>query len=100
MSKSTSLASGDQVRQIFEALAPTMDERDRRLVAAALARMVGRGGIALVSSVTGVARSTIGRGLRDLDEPQTRPPADQPIRRPGSGRHRLTQDDPTLMLAP
>jgi hypothetical protein len=97
MPKPASLASGDQVRQVFEALAPTMDERDRRLLAAALARMVGHGGIALVSAATGVARSTIGRGLDDLDEPQTRPPAEQPIRRPGSGRHRLTQDDPTLL---
>jgi transposase len=97
MSKIPPLDGADQIREFFQALAPTMDERDRRLVAAALARMVGRGGIALVSSVSGVARSTIGRGLRDLDEPQTRPPAEQRIRRPGSGRHSLTRDDPTLL---
>ncbi len=87
----------DRLRQFFTLLSPTLDERSRRLVAAALAHLVGRGGIELISATTGVARSTIGRGLRDLAEPQTRPPAEQRIRRPGSGRQPLTQKDPTLL---
>jgi Rhodopirellula transposase DDE domain len=50
----------------FEALAPLLDEKERRLLAASEARTAGRGGIAAVSRATGIARSTIGRGLADL----------------------------------
>src|SRR5277367_6596587 len=50
----------------FEALSPFLDERERRLFAASEARAAGRGGVAAVSRATGVARSTIGRGLADL----------------------------------
>jgi hypothetical protein len=97
MSHPHPLDDPDRIRQCFQALAPTLDERDRRLVAAALAQLVGYGGIVLVSAATGVARSTISRGLRDLSEPPTRPPTEQRVRRPGGGRHRLTHDDPTLL---
>jgi hypothetical protein len=41
-----------------------LNERSRRLFAASEAKAAGRGGILAVSEVTGVARSTIGRGLR------------------------------------
>ena len=50
----------------FDALSPFLDERERRLLAASEARAAGRGGVAAVSRATGVARSTIGRGLADL----------------------------------
>ena len=50
----------------FEALEPSLDEKERRLFAANEARAAGRGGIAAVSEATGIARSTIGRGLADL----------------------------------
>jgi Rhodopirellula transposase DDE domain len=50
----------------FEALSPFLDERERRLLAASEARAAGRGGVAAVSRATGIARSTIGRGLVDL----------------------------------
>jgi hypothetical protein len=50
----------------FEALSPFLDERERRLFAASEARAAGRGGVTAVSRATGVARSTIGRGLADL----------------------------------
>src|SRR3954453_15186280 len=47
-------------------MAPFLDERGRRLFAASEARAAGRGGVTAVSDATGVARSTIGRGLSDL----------------------------------
>jgi hypothetical protein len=50
----------------FDALAPFLDERGRRLFAASEARAAGWGGVTAVSQATGVARSTIGRGLADL----------------------------------
>ena len=58
----------------YEALAGPLDERGLRLLAASEARAAGRGGIAAVSRVTGIARSTIGRGLTELDEDGHGPP--------------------------
>ena len=54
------------IKARFNAVAPFLDERDRRLVAASEAQVAGRGGIAAVALATGIARSTIGRGLVDL----------------------------------
>jgi len=50
----------------FEALAPVLDERARRLFAASEARAAGHGGVVAVSRATGIARSTIDRVLADL----------------------------------
>src|SRR3954447_19431344 len=50
----------------YEALDPVLDERSRRRVAAAEARAAGRGGVSAVSRITGLARSTIMRGLAEL----------------------------------
>jgi len=54
------------IKARFDAVAPFLDERDRRLVAASVAQAAGRGGIAAVALATGIARSTIGRGLIEL----------------------------------
>jgi hypothetical protein len=54
------------IRLRFEALAPVLDERGRRRFAAAEAAAAGRGGVSAVTRVTGIARSTIGRGLAEL----------------------------------
>ena len=77
------------------AILSELDERRRRLFAAAEARAAGWGGIAAVSRVTGVAASTIGRGLKDLDEPAASMP--DRVRRPGGGRKPLVETDPSLL---
>src|SRR3954452_17370068 len=51
----------EQIRERFTAIAPQLDERARRLLAATEARAAGYGGIAVVSQATGVAPSTIAR---------------------------------------
>ena len=51
----------------FEALAPFMGELQRRMWAATKAQMLGRGGVSAVQRATGIARSTIQRGLADLE---------------------------------
>jgi hypothetical protein len=61
--------------------------------AASEARAAGRGGLAAVSEITGLARSTIGRGLEELDAP---PPRGR-VRREGGGPRPLTERDPTLL---
>ena len=81
------------IQERFSAVAPFLDERGRRLVAAAEAFAAGYGGIAAVAAATGMAPSTIGRGLKELaqDEPSVR------IRRPGAGRKPTISKDPTLL---
>jgi hypothetical protein len=81
------------IRLRFEALRPSLDERGRRLFAAVEARAAGIGGIAAVSRATGIARSTIQRGLRELEAP----PMTVRVRRAGGGRLPLTRKDPTLL---
>jgi len=78
----------------YAAVRRSLNERGRRLFAAAEARTAGHGGISAAARATGIARSTIGRGLKDLDDPST---LSGVIRRPGSGRHALTLTDPTLL---
>ena len=80
----------------YEALSSVLDERSRRRFAAAEALAAGWGGIAAVSEATGIARSTIGYGLRELrgDAPDS---AFGGVRRKGAGRKPLTQTDPTLL---
>ena len=83
------------IRLRYEALDPVLDERGRRRFAAAEARAAGRGGIVTVSRVTGIARSTIGRGLAELRE-EPAPPTGR-VRRAGGGRKSLTASDPSLL---
>ena len=51
----------------FNVLRPLLDERTRRLWAAAEARAIGRGGIARVAEATGLSRGTVRAGVRELD---------------------------------
>src|SRR6266550_8938028 len=83
----------EPIRERFSAVAPFLDERGRRLVAAAEAFAAGYGGSRRWRWATGVAPSTIGRGLKELaqDEPSER------IRQPGAGRKRTISKDPTLL---
>src|ERR1700675_775693 len=53
-----------KLRQRNAAILPLLDERQRRLFAAAEAKAAGFGGIAAVSRITRIAASTIGRGLK------------------------------------
>jgi hypothetical protein len=86
------------IRCRYEALVSYLDERGRRLFAAAEARAAGRGGIVLVSEITGIAPSTIGRGLAELDGRQ--PPAEVTrVRRRGGGCKPATRKQPGLLAA-
>jgi hypothetical protein len=81
-------------------VAPELDERRRRQWAAAEAREVGYGGVSVVARATGLARSTIHAGLRDLRASRRqRVRAAERIRRAGGGRRPLTTSDPALLTA-
>src|SRR5882757_6819418 len=85
----------DSLHKRNAAILPHLDERQRRLFAAAEAKAAGHGGIAAVSRVTRIAASTIGRGLKDIEAPDSLAPGR--VRRPGGGRKSLTETDPRLL---
>jgi transposase len=90
----------ESLRSKYELLQPFMDERLRRLWAAAEAVALGRGGISQVAAATGISRQTIAAGLRELREGSpvpAAPPALRRVRRKGGGRKPLTEHDPTLL---
>ena len=82
------------LRSKYRALQRLFTERTRRVWAATEAQAIGYGGIALVARATGLAESTIQRGLRELRTREPLPPARS--RRPGAGRKRATVTDRTL----
>ena len=82
------------VRVRFERMKPFLDERGRRLFAANEAMSLGRGGIEMVSVATGIARSTIWRGMAELRSGQNE--IDGAIRRPGAGRKPAEERQPGL----
>jgi transposase len=88
------MVDASAIRERYAAVGRGLNERTRRLFAAAEARTAGHGGITAASRATGLARSTIGRGLKDLNEPGWL--AGQ-VRRPGSGRPALVAKDATLL---
>jgi len=82
-------------RAKYKVLAPALTERARRIWAATEARVAGWGGIAGVVRATGLSYSTIQRGLQELKA--RRPLAPGRIRRPGGGRRKTLDKDPTLL---
>ena len=84
-------------RTQFERLEPFLDERGRRLTAANEALSHGRGGVTAVSMATGIARSTIYRGLGELKV--GRNDLGGGVRRPGAGRKRAVDRQPGLLAA-
>jgi len=84
-----------KIAERYAGLGPELNERQRRLWAAAEARACGRGGIAAVARATGIGKSTVARGVAELGE-GTRLEAGR-VRRVGAGRPRLTESDLTLI---
>ena len=87
------------IRRKFEALEPVLDERSRRQWAGAEAMAVGWGGVSVVSLATGLSRTTVGLGVREL---QVRSRPDAPavttrVRRPGGGSKPLLAVDPQIV---
>jgi len=83
------------IQSRFEMIRPFLDERALRLFAANEAMAVGFGGIKAVSDATGIARSTIGRGIKELRSAHNG--IGNRTRRPGAGRKPATEVDPTLL---
>jgi hypothetical protein len=87
----------EAIQRRFELLAPGLDERQRRLLAASEAMVLGRGGGVAVSRATGVSRRVIRAGIRELQAPESL--ASGRVRRPGGGRRSAVEKDPELPAA-
>jgi transposase len=74
---------------------PFLNEKQRRVVAAAEAKSYGRGGVQTLARVTGICRQTIYRGLNDLAEGHT----SERVRNTGGGRKKLSEQNPELLQA-
>ena len=87
----------ETLRKKFERISGVLDERGRRVWAAAEAEALGYGGQGLVAKATGLARTTLYReGVRQAKDRQ---PLGERIRRVGGGRKQLTSHQPELRSA-
>jgi hypothetical protein len=87
------------VKEKYEVLRPSLNERARRLWAATEARSLGRGGIAAVLAATGMSSATVNKGLGELEATKsgaTRLPPER-SRQPGGGRKRARDKQPGLI---
>jgi transposase len=89
-----------RIQAKYHSLEPEMDERLRRQWAAAEARDLGWGGITAVAQATGMSRTTVTAGLRELALPEgERVTQASRVRRVGGGRNSLLETDPELLAA-
>ena len=90
------------IRNKYYMLNSALDEKTRRLWAASEATSVGWGGVSIVSEATGIAHTTIRRGVRDLEGVSLN--TNQivgagKIRRTGAGRKSVIEADPQICEA-
>src|SRR2546430_16877402 len=84
----------DAAQRGIDGLWPELNERQRRRLLGVEARELGWGGVSALARAVGVSRSTVAKGLADLDAPESLPAGWS--RRAGGGRKRLTDNDPGL----
>ena len=90
------IVTREMLAALFESVSPHLDERQRRLLAGAQARVPGHGGIRLVARAAGVREATVSLGVAELEG------GEGPLgraRREGGGRKRAAVTDPGLVPA-
>jgi len=85
-----------QIRKRYTLAAEALDERGRRALAASEALTLGWGGITLVARATGLSRTTIGLGVKEV-RGTVAVAAPGRVRRAGGGRKRIVTTDPTVL---
>ncbi|MGH9351478.1 MAG: ISAzo13 family transposase, partial [Terriglobia bacterium] len=92
------MTDAESARVRFGLLSVFLDERLRRLVAAAESVTLGYGGVSKVSRATGVSRRAITEGVKELQSPlpQVRAMRGPRVRREGGGRKKVLEKDPAL----
>ena len=83
------------LQERFAVITPHLDEKQRRLVAAADVRFLGHGGVSRVARATGMSRPTIYEGLKQLDAGVSG--SQNRVRRVGGGRKRICEQDVSIL---
>ncbi|MEU0823034.1 ISAzo13-like element transposase-related protein, partial [Streptomyces mirabilis] len=89
-------AMRDQLAVKFGVLFPHLDERQRRLLMGAEARVLGHGGVRVVAQAAQVSETTVRKGVNELEAGEG--PLGR-VRRPGGGRKKAAEVDPGLRPA-
>ena len=87
--------SEESLERFFSVMSGVLDERERRLLVGAAARMLGRGGPTVVARAAGVSRNTVMSGCKEIDAGAV---ASDRVRREGGGPPKLIDLDPNLLL--
>ena len=90
------MSEAEELERKYALLFPHFNERQQHLIAAFDAQQWGRGGISIVSRVTGFSRPTIYRAIESLSQP---PLPVERVRHSGAGRKTLVHHDPHLVRA-
>jgi transposase len=90
------MSDAESVARRFELIGGMLDERVRRCMAAAEALVIGRGGVSIVARATGMSRGTVQAGVAELNQPKKKRMVPGRTRKPGGGRKRTVDVDPTL----
>lgn len=85
------------MEQVFQTMPQLLDERQRRLLAASIAKGYGHGGIKLVSETSGMDVRTIRSGIREIDCDGFPSGSHEKTRRSGAGRKPVKQLQPSLL---
>jgi transposase len=88
------MTEDERLRQKYARVLPPLNERQRRLVGAADAQLLGDGGIARIARASGLDRTTLYRGVRDLAGAGL--PAER-VRQEGGGRKRISAQQPEIL---
>ena len=90
-----------KVQEKLEKIGQILNEKQKRIVFAAEAEQLGRGGKSQISVLTGMSRSTLNAGFADLKALSESSESDnnQRIRRIGGGRKKITETEPELLKA-
>jgi hypothetical protein len=83
------------IQRRYQDLSPVLNEQGLRRFAATEARAYGHGGVSVVSLITGLARSTISRGIKEIEQ-DLQLEAGR-VRKPGGGRKAKQAEDSTLL---
>ena len=81
--------------ELFSTMMPLLDERQRRVLGGAVARVLGRGGATAVAAASGMSRVTLRKAVDEIDSGVD---ASAPVRRPGAGRKALIDTDRNLLM--
>lgn len=86
------------IEKRFRLFSPFLNEKQRRILAAIEAEILGYGGVSRVAKATGLSRNTVTAGTLEFQRSEMNgiAPVKERIRKPGGGRKRTIQKDPTL----